>query len=379
MTTHTSPCTITEHFAEIDDPRYQHSPPHLLLEIITIALCAVICGADDWVAVEAFGQAKQTWLETFLRLPNGIPSHHTFRRIFAQLDPDQFRASFIRWVSAISDLTAGEIVPIAGKTLRRSHDQSRDQKAIHMISAWASQNRLVLGQLKVDDKTNEITAIPDLLRRLALSGCIVTLDAMGCQTQIATEIIEQEADYVLALKDNQARLHREVARLFTDALTDPASPIPYEMDQTIDKAHGRLEIRRCWTIAAPDYIAYLDPQERWTGLRSVVRIETERRVGQQHSREIRYYLTSLGGDPTRLNEVIRTHWHIENKVHWVLDLAFREDECRVRQGHAAENLAVLRHIALNLLKQEQTAQMGIHNKRLRAGWDQDYLLKLLSC
>lgn len=375
----TATCTIAQHFADIEDPRYQHSPPHLLIDMMTIAICGVICGADDWVAIAEFGRAKQAWFKTFLRLPNGIPSHDRFGQIFAQLDPDQFRERFIRWVTAISDLTAGEVVPIDGKTLRRSHDKGRGKEAIHLISAWASQNRLVLGQLKVDDKSNEITAIPELLRLLALKGCIVTIDAMGCQTNIAAQIISQEADYVLALKDNQERLHQEVQRLFTDALTDPTSIIPYDFDQTVHKDHGRLEIRRCWTIDAPEYIAYLDPQGRWPGLRGVVRIETERRVGPQISRDIRHYLTSLPGDPSQLNQIIRTHWHIENKLHWVLDVAFREDDCRVRQGHAAENLAILRHIALNLLKQEHTAKIGIRNKRLKAGWDNDYLLKILTC
>ncbi|MCB0156365.1 MAG: ISAs1 family transposase [Anaerolineae bacterium] len=379
MTSKPSVGTIAQHFADIDDPRYQHSPPHHLIDIITIAICGVICGADDWVAIEEFGQAKQEWFKTFLRLPNGIPSHDTFGQIFAQLDPDQFRESFIRWVTALSDLTAGEIIPIDGKTLRGSGAKELGRAAIHMISAWASQNRLVLGQVKVADKSNEITAIPELLRLLAIKGCIITIDAMGCQTEIASQIISQEADYVLALKDNHKQLHHEVQRLFTDALANPTTTIPYQFDQTVAKDHGRIEIRRCWTIEAPDYIAYLDPQQRWPGLKSVVRIETERRVGAETSREIRHYLASLAGDPTHLNHVIRTHWHIENKLHWLLDVAFREDDCRVRQGHAPENLAILRHIALNLLKQEQTAKVGIRNKRLKAGWDNDYLLKVLSC
>ncbi len=379
MTITTSQYTIAEHFGIIDDPRYQHSPPHALLDIITIALCGVICGADDWVAIEQFGRAKQEWFESFLRLPHGIPSHDTFGDVFAKIDPQQFQAGFSRWVGAISNLTGGEMVSIDGKTVRRSHDKTLGKDAIHMVSAWASKNRLVLGQWKVDDKSNEITAIPKLLRLLALTGCIVTIDAMGCQTDIAAQIIEQNADYVLALKDNHQRLHQEIQRLFADALADPNHAIPYEFAQTVDKGHGRVEIRRCWTIDDPTYIAYLDPQGRWAGLRSVVRIESERRVGSEISRETRHYLASLDGDPIQLNQVIRTHWHIENKVHWVLDVAFREDDCRVRQGHAPENLAILRHIALNLLKQEHTANVGIRNKRLKAGWDEDYLFKVLSC
>jgi len=378
MVPNSPPSTIVDHFAKIEDPRYQHSPPHQLLDIITIAICGVICGADDWVAIAEFGQAKQAWLKTFLRLPKGIPSHDTFGQIFAQLDPDQFRASFISWVEAISELTCGEVVSLDGKTLRRSHDRSQGKEAIHMVSAWACRNRLVLGQWKVADKSNEITAIPELLRLLAIKGCIVTIDAMGCQTTIANQIISQEADYVLALKDNQQRLHQQVQDLFDEALTDPKTVIPYHFAQTVNKAHGRIETRRCWTIDDPDYIAWLDPQQRWADLRSVVRIETERRLGQDISREIRHYITSLAGKPVHLNHVIRTHWHVENKLHWVLDVAFREDDCRVRRGFAPQNLAVLRHIALNLLQQEQSAKVGIRNKRLKAAWDNHYLLKVLA-
>jgi predicted transposase YbfD/YdcC len=379
MTKISSPCTIAKHFADVDDPRYHHSPPHALLDIITIAICGMICGADDWVAIEEFGRAKQTWFKTFLRLSHGIPSHDIFGDVFARLDPEQFRTGFINWVEAISALTFGEVVPIDGKTVRGSHDKRQGKEAIHLVSAWAGKNELVLGQVKVDDKSNEITAIPELLRLLAINGCIVTIDAMGCQTDIAAEIISRGGDYVLALKDNQKRLHQEVQRLFSDALSDPHATIPYKFDQTVHKDHGRIETRRCWAIDDPDYIAYLDPQERWPELRTVIRIETERRVGDDTCCDTRHYLASLAGDPCHLNHVIRTHWHIENKLHWVLDVAFREDHCRVRRGHAAENLAVLRHIALNLLKQEKTAKCGIKNKRLKAGWDNDYLRKVLSC
>jgi predicted transposase YbfD/YdcC len=369
--------TIVTHFGDIDDPRYHHSPPHLLLEIITIALCAIISGANDWEAVAAFGRAKEAWLRTFLRLPNGIPSADTFERVFAQIDPQQFQASFISWVAAISHLTMGEVVAIDGKTLCGSVDPNKDRKAIHLVSAWASQNRLVLGQVKVDDKSNEITAIPELLRLLTLSGCIVTIDAMGCQTEIAAQIVAQGADYVLALKQNQGHLYREVARLFNDALTEPNRRIPFETAQTIQKGHGRIEKRHAWTISHPDYLKYLDPTGRWAGLESVVRIDSQRQFNHQRSQETRYYISSLTGEPKLLNTAVRTHWTIENQLHWVLDVAFREDDSRVRRGHGAENLAVLRHMALNLLKQERTSKLSIQNKRLRAAWDNDYLLQIL--
>lgn len=369
--------TIAHHFAKLRDPRKFHSPSHLLVDIVTIAICAVICGADDWVAIETFGRAKEKWFRTFLRLPNGIPSHDTFGQVFADLDPSQFQRCFLSWVTTISQLIAGEVVAIDGKTVRRSHDKGMGKAAIHMVSAWASQNRLVLGQVKVDDKSNEITAIPELLRVLALQRCIVTIDAMGCQTEIAAHIIDQEADYLLALKANHGRLYQEVERLFNDALNDPKA-IPYQTSRMVNKGHGRIEIRQCWTIGDPRYIAYLDPQARWRGLQTVVRIEAQRRPETDLSQEVRYYLSSLPADPNRLNQVARSHWSIENELHWVLDVAFSEDDSRVRQGYAAQNLTVVRQIALNLLKQEQTAKIGLRNKRLRAGWDDDYLLKVLS-
>jgi predicted transposase YbfD/YdcC len=296
--------SIAEHFGSIKDARYQHSPPHRLLDIITIALCAVICGANDWEAVAEFGRTKEDWLRKFLPLAHGIPSADTFGRIFSQIDPVEFEHSFINWVEALSELTPGEVVAIDGKTLRRSHDHRHDQKAIHMVSAWASQNRLVLGQVKVDDKSNEITAIPALLRLLALQGCIVTIDAMGHQTEIAAQIIKQGADYALALKENQGHLYHEVVRLFTDALADPTGrAISYATDRTVNKGHGRLEIRQCWTISQPDFIKYLDPQGRWAGLKTVVMIESHRSQGDQHTHEVRYYTSSLAGDPKLLNRV----------------------------------------------------------------------------
>jgi predicted transposase YbfD/YdcC len=376
--THNPTCTLTEHFGSLKDPRTGRMVDHYLLDIVTIAICAVICGADDWVAIEEFGRAKEKWFRTFLKLPNGIPSHDTFGRVFALLNPNQFRHCFLSWIQAISQLSRGEIVAIDGKRLRRSHDGSLGKAAIHMVSAWAAANRLVLGQLKTNEKSNEITAIPELLRVLALKGCIVTIDAMGCQTEIAKLIVDQEADYVLALKGNQGTLHDDVQDLFAYARQINFQNIAHDFHETIDKGHGRIEIRRHWTIADPEFITYLDPTGKWAGLQSIGMVEAQRRVGNQITTEIRYYISSLPGDAIEFAQAVRTHWEIENRVHWVLDVAFREDDCRIRKGNGPQNFALLRHIALNLLRHEKSAKCGIKTKRLKAGWNEDYLFKVLS-
>ena len=300
---------LVEHFSELEDPRIERTKRHKLIDIVTITLLGVICGAESWVAIESFGQAKLKWLKRILELPNGIPSHDTIARLFARLNPEQLQQCFMEWVRALVRLSHGEVIAIDGKTLRQSYNRSDGKGAIHRVSAWATQNRLVLGQRKVDEKSNEITAIPQLLRPLEVNGCIVTIDAMGTQTAIAQLIVEREGDYVLALKDNQGNLFEDVQQIF---------------------AH-----------------------------------------------ETRYYISSLTSDARRLAQAVRSHWQVEPSLHWVLDLAFLEDTCRIRKDHAPQNLAVVRHIALNLLTQETTAKLGIKNKRLRAGWDEDYLLKVL--
>jgi predicted transposase YbfD/YdcC len=368
--------TIVEHFTELDDPRTGNYVPHKLLDIVVIAICAVICGADTWVDCEAFGHAKFSWLKGFLELPNGIPSHDTFGRVFAALNAEQFQTCFVNWVQAVSVVTKGQVVAIDGKKLRRSHDKEIGKAAIHMVSAWATENNLVLGQLKVDDKSNEITAIPQLLDVLEIAGCIVTIDAMGCQKTIAEKIIARGADYVLALKENQGGLYEDVEELFND--TEETEYADDDHCRTVEKNHGRLEIRECWTIANPDYLAYVRTLSDWCSLRTVVKVRRERRIGDKIESEVKYYISSLVVGARSMLSAVREHWGIENKVHWVLDIAFREDDSRVRKGNAAQNLAVLRHIALNLLKQERTARCGTKSKRLRAGWDENYLLKVLT-
>ncbi|NEO74632.1 MAG: ISAs1 family transposase [Moorea sp. SIO3H5] len=368
---------LIEHFREVEDPRIERSKRHLLIDIIIITILAVICGANGWVGVATFGQAKYEWLNTILELPNGIPSHDTFGDVFARLNPEQLQKCFLRWVRSVSCLTQGEVIAIDGKTLRRSYDSGDNKGAIHMVSAWANNNRLVLGQRKVDEKSNEITAIPELLKVLAIEGCIITIDAMGTQTAIAEQIITQGGDYVLALKGNQGDLCTDVQQLFAYAEVTGFKGIEYDYYERVETGHGRIETRRYWSMGC---VEGLLNGEKWAGLKSIVMVESVRRESGKPTPEPerRYFISSLVPNALRLASAIRTHWGIENSLHWVLDVAFREDECRIRKGHGDENLAMVRHLALSLLNQEKTSKVGIQNKRLQAGWDNDYLLKVLA-
>ncbi len=370
--------TITKHFASLPDPRGGNALQHALGDILVIAICAIICGADGWVEVEAWGNAKRQWLEQFLELPNGIPSHDTFGRVFARLDPKEFERCFVSWIRAVAKRTQRQVVSIDGKKLRRSHNRPLGKRTIEMVSAWASANRLVFGQVKVGDRSTAVTAIPKLLRMLELTGCIVTIDAEGCQTKIAERIVQQGGDYQLAVKENQGQLYQDLQDLFAGCDEVAFRQVPHDYAKQINKGHGRIEIRECWTLSDPEYRAYLYHGTAWKNLRTLVRVRAERRIGSTRSVEDRYYISSLEGNAKLALRIARGHWGIENGLHWVLDIAFREDESRVRKDHAPENLAVLRHIALNLLKQDKTAHVGMHAKRLKAGWDEAYLLQVLT-
>jgi predicted transposase YbfD/YdcC len=367
------------YFAEIEDPRVERTRRHELLDVIVIAICAVISGADDWVDVEAWGNAKLDWLrQQGLPLPNGIPSHDTFGDVFGRLRPEQFETSFLRWVQAVMGTSGGRVVAIDGKSVRGSHDRRAGKSAIHLVSAWASANHLLLGQVKVDEKSNEITAIPALLAMLSLGGAIVTIDAIGTQKSIARAIVEQGADYVLALKENQGHLYDDVVATFQEAEARQFEHVPHTYAKTTNKGHGRVEIRECWVIERLDYLEALRTAEDWAELHSLVLVRAERRLDEQVSVERRYFISSRADPAERQLAVIRSHWGIENELHWCLDVAFGEDASRIRKGDGAQNFSFLRRLALTLLKRENTAKGGLKVKRHRAGWDPDYLLRVLA-
>lgn len=363
------------HLLTITDPRRDASTDHPLKSILFISVCAVICGADGWTGVAQWGESKKPWLSTFLDLPFGIPSHDTFRRVFSILNPNQFATAFQTWMADAAKLTEGAVIPIDGKTLRRSLSKAGDQSAIHMVSAFAAENGVVLGQVKTEEKSNEITAIPELLKLLTLKGCLVTIDAMGCQKTIAAQIHQQGGDYLLAVKGNQPTLEEIVEESVELGLEDGVEEYGGSYAQSVEKRAGAEIRREVWVMPAPDDLEEL---EVWAGLGSLLLAQRTVVSGGKEKVGRRLYISSISATQGRqLLNAVRQHWSIENQLHWSLDVAFDEDHSRIRFGHSAENMARLRHIALNLLKQEKTTRVGIKIKRNMAGWDDAYLLKVL--
>ena len=368
--------SVLEHFSGIVDPREEQGRRHPLISIIVIGICATICGADGWVEMVEFGEGKRQWLSTFLELPYGIPKEDTFRRVFNLLDPEDFQKRFVSWINMNSKLSKASVIAIDGKTMRGSASKKNGVKPLHIVSAWASEQRLSLGQVATEEKSNEITAIPELLKGLCIEGCIITIDAAGCQVKIAALIVKKGADYVLALKGNQGTLNDDV-QLYFEGLNDSELAELEYFEEEIDKGHGRIEVRRCWVCYD---IAWLEQKERWPGLKAIIRIQSERqevRVPETASEETKYYISSLEVGAEPILQAIRGHWGVENGLHWVLDVAFREDLNQILSGSGARNLGILRHVALNLLNQEKTLKRGVKTKRLRAACDERYLEKIL--
>ncbi len=365
-------------FGDMPDPRVQGRCDHALIDIILIAVCAVLCGAESWSEVEEFGQAKETWLRQYLELPAGIPSHDTFSRVFRLIDAAEFQRRFMVWVEQTFRVERGQVIAVDGKTARGSKDSFRDQDAIHLVSAWASQSSILLGQRQVDQKSNEITAVPELLKLLFIKGCIVTVDALNCQKDTARTVIDREADYVFALKANHPQLYQDVIDWFAWARQQAFRDVRHDFHQTVNKGHGRLEIRRCWAIHDPLALEAMGHYDGWAGLRTVVMVERERHCADHSQTETVYYLSSLLPDAKRILAATRAHWAVENTFHWTMDVVFGEDASRVRLDEAPENFAVIRHVALNLLKQHP-AKLSLKRKRFRAALDDAFLLELLTC
>lgn len=370
----TQKTTVDQYFSDLPDPRTGPAKLHKLIDILTIALLGVICGAQNWVEVQDFGEAHKKWLKTFLELPNGIPSHDTFGRVFALLQPEAFEERFVKWLQHLTQPQPGEVIALDGKAIRGSRDRYAGQDALVMISAYASRSGLTLVQQGVPEDTNEIGRMKEVLKLLTLRECVVTMDAAHCQAENARHIVEQGGDYVFVVKENQGTLHEQLRQTFEDSDYSTAQPTTHE---TVEKGHGRIERRRYTLIQHADWLDYFNPGGKWFQLNSVLRVERERHMADKTEHSVHYYISSLTTPVTHIARCIRSHWGIENRVHWLLDVVFREDLSRVRVGFGAENFAVLRHIALNLLKREQSVKRSIQRKRFLANMDHDYLLKVL--
>ena len=365
---------IEEHFGSLTDPRRREGV-YPLINIVTIALCAVISGADDFVAIARWAEVKQAWLAKFLDLSAGIPSHDRFNAILGAIKPAEFEQCLLSWITTLHEVSGGQVIAIDGKTLRRSFDAASSKAAIHMVSAWATANQISLGQVVVDEKSNEITAIPKLLEMLELSGCLVTIDAMGCQREVAQRIVAAGADYVLAVKDNQPKLHAAIRNFFNEHLEDDLQRVPHRQHETHERGHGREDDRYYYLAKLPEEFSI---GENWAGLKAIgmaIRV-TEHDDGRK-SDDVRYYIASRYLSGQRFADAVRGHWGIENRLHWQLDVTFQEDQSRLRKGHADANFSLLRRSALSLLKNNRTRKIGVKNKRLNAAWDDDYLLEVL--
>jgi len=369
--------SLEDCFGDLPDPRVVGRCDHKLLDIIMIAICGVLCGADSWVGIETVGKAKESWFRQYLDLEHGIPSHDTFGHVFAKIDHEAFQTRFMHWVERVFQVTQGQVVAIDGKTARGSHDKAIGKDAIHLVTAWASANGIVLGQRKVDSKSNEITAIPALLRLLDVSRCIVTIDAMGCQTKIAQTIRDEKAEYILRVKDNQSTLKQDLVDWFAYGDSRQFAGMDMDFHQTTHKTSGRIEIRQCWVVRDPVAFEHIRHYGGWADLNSIIRVQRERRDGAHLSRDTAYYISSLATSAATILGATQHHWAIENSFHWVLDVTFGEDLSRIRTGEGAENMAVLRTIALNLLKQD-TSNSSLRQKRFRAAMDNDFLFHLLT-
>ena len=367
--------SIEEHFCDIKDIRIERGKKHKLIDIITIAICAVVCGADGWTDIEMYGVARKEWLDKFLELPNGIPSHDTFARVFSQINPDEFNKSFLSWVKGISKITAGEIIAFDGKQSRNSGDKKNSQGVINTVSAWAVGNGLVLGQKKVEGKSNEIRAIPELIKVLDLAGCIITIDAIGCQKEIVKKIVEKDADYVIAVKKNQPTLYEQIKELFKQAIKTHGLGLSMSSFNTKELNRGREETRNYLMIT--DIGMKIDPLQKWKKLISIGMVESVRVVGKKVSVETRYFISSLENNIQKLAKAIRGHWSIENSLHWVLDVTFKEDDSRIRKDNAPANFAVLRHIAVNIISQNKSRKLSVRSKRFLASLDEEYSIELL--